>query len=210
MSTIIQHRNWRYATKKFDAAKKITPENLDLLLEATRLSASSYGLQPYHVFIITNTEIREKLKPVSWGQTQITDASHLLVFAGVTDFDATLPDNYLNTVSKTRDIPMDNLKEYGDFMKSKILALPVETKQHWAARQIYLALGNVMQAAAELAIDSCPMEGFEVEKYDEILGLTDKNLSAVVVLPIGYRSEEDATQHLAKVRKTREELFTHI
>ena len=183
---------------------------MEVLLEAARLSASSYGLQPYHIFIINDMEIRERLKPASWGQSQITDASHLFVFASATDFDETLVDSYLTKVSTTRSIPAANLKEYGDFMKSKILELPVQTKQHWAARQVYLALGNVMQAAAELAIDSCPMEGFEVDKYDEILGLTEKSLSAAVLLPIGYRSAEDATQHLAKVRKTTEELFTHI
>ena len=210
MSDILQNRNWRYATKKFDPTKKLSPENLDTLLEAARLSASSYGLQPYHIFVISNPEIREQLKPVSWGQSQITDASHLLVFAGVNDFDETLVDNYLNKVSNTREIPLGNLKDYGDFMKSKILDLPVQTKQHWAARQVYLALGNVMQAAAELSIDSCPMEGFEVDKYNEILGLTAQGLSAAVLLPVGYRSEEDGTQHLAKVRKTKEELFTHI
>ncbi len=210
MNDILQNRNWRYATKKFDPNKKLSPDHLDTILEAARLSASSYGLQPYHIFVISDPEIREQLKPVSWGQSQITDASHLLVFAGVSDFDETLVDDYLNRVSKTREIPLDNLKDYGDFMKSKILGLPVQTKQHWAARQVYLALGNVMQAAAELAIDSCPMEGFEVERYNEILGLSQKGLTAAVVLPLGYRSEEDTTQHLAKVRKTKEELFTHI
>ena len=210
MNDLLQNRNWRYATKKFDPSKKISAENLDALLEAARLSASSYGLQPYHIFVISAPEIREQLKPVSWGQSQITDASHLLVFAGVNDFDQTLLDGYLNRVSNTRKIPLDNLKDYGDFMKSKLLGLPVQTKQQWAARQVYLALGNVMQAAAELAIDSCPMEGFEVEKYNEILGLSKKGLTAAVLLPVGYRSEEDATQHLAKVRKSKEELFTHI
>lgn len=210
MNHILQNRNWRYATKKFDSSKKLSTENLETLLEAARLSASSYGLQPYHVFVISDPEIREQLKPVSWGQSQITDASHLLVFAGVTDFDETLLDGYLNRVSKTRQIPLDNLKDYGDFMKSKILGLPVTTKQQWAARQVYLALGNVMQAAAELAIDSCPMEGFEVKKYDQILGLSKKGLTATVLLPVGYRSEDDATQHLAKVRKSNGELFTHI
>ena len=210
MDTILENRTWRYATKKFDTTKKVSDADLDLLLEATRLSASSYGLQPYHVFVITDQEVREKLKPVSWGQTQITDASHLLVFAGVTNFDASLIDNYLVNVSQTRNIPKTQLKEYGDFMKSNILDLPSETKQEWAARQVYLALGNVMQAAAELQIDTCPMEGFEAEKYDEILNLKEKGLTTVLVLPVGYRAAEDITQHLAKVRKTKEELFTHI
>jgi nitroreductase len=210
MNTILENRTWRYATKKFDSSKKISNEELNLLLEATRLSASSYGLQPYHVLVITNPEIREQLKPVSWGQSQVTDASHLIVFAHQKDFGGELVDDYLANVSETRNIPVDTLKGYGEFAKSKLVDLPQTTKEDWAAKQVYLALGNLMQAAAELKIDTCPMEGFEAEAYNTILNLNDKNLSASVVLPLGYRSEEDQTQHLAKVRKSNQELFTHI
>lgn len=210
MTTILENRSWRYATKKFDSSKKISNEELALLLEATRLSASSYGLQPYHVFIVTNPEIREQLKPVSWGQSQVTDASHLIVFAHQTDFGSELVDDYLNNVAETRNIPGESLKGYGDFAKSKLIDLPQKTKEDWAAKQVYLALGNLMQAAAELKIDTCPMEGFDAEAYNTILNLKDSNLSASVVLPVGYRSEEDHTQHLAKVRKSNQELFTHI
>ncbi|WP_394975549.1 NAD(P)H-dependent oxidoreductase [uncultured Croceitalea sp.] len=210
MKNILENRTWRYATKKFDSTKKISDKDFELLLESVRLSASSYGLQPYKIFVISNTEIREKLKPVSWGQSQITDASHLIVFANQTTFGEELVNNYLNNVSETRDIPAEGLKDYGSFMKSKLMDLPNETKKVWTAKQVYIALGNLMQAAAELKIDTCPMEGFEVEKYDEILGLTEKGLTTSVVLPIGYRSKEDQTQHLAKVRKSKEELFTHI
>ena len=171
MSNVLEHRTWRYATKKFDPTKKVSEDDLQILLEATRLSASSYGLQPYHVFVITDQDLKEKLKPASWGQSQITDASHLIVFANATDFGEELVDDYLANVSETR---------------------------------------NLMQAAAELKIDTCPMEGFETETYNEILGLNDKNLNAAVVLAVGYRSERDETQHLAKVRKSKEELFTLI
>ncbi|SHH00470.1 NAD(P)H-dependent oxidoreductase [Flagellimonas flava] len=210
MESILDNRTWRYATKKFDDTKKITDQDLDLLLEATRLSASSYGLQPYHVFVITDSEIREKLKPVSWGQSQITDASHLIVFANATDFGEELLDGYVQNVSQTRNIPEESLKGYGDFMKSKLLNLPADVKNNWAMKQVYIALGNAMQAAAELKIDTCPMEGFEAEAYNEILGLDEKDLNASVVLAVGYRSEEDETQHYAKVRKSKKELFTHI
>lgn len=210
MNTILEHRTWRYATKKFDSSKKISDESLTILLEATRLSASSYGLQPYHVFVITNPEIREQLKPVSWGQSQITDASHLIVFAHQTDFGNELVDDYLANVSETRNIPGETLKGYGDFAKSKLVDLPQKTKEDWAAKQVYLALGNLMQAAAELKIDTCPMEGFEAEAYNSILNLNEKGLSASVVVPVGYRSAEDQTQHLAKVRKSNKALFTHL
>jgi len=210
MDNTLEIRQWRYATKKFDASKKVSAQDLDTLLEATRLSASSYGLQPYHIYVISDQEIKEKLKPASWGQSQITDASHIIVFANSTDFDADLVDSYLENVSETRNIPQEGLKGYGDFMKSKLLDLPTESKAYWTTKQVYLAFGNAMQAAAELKIDTCPMEGFEPEKYNEVLGLNDKNQNAAVVLAIGYRSEEDETQHYAKVRKSKEELFTHL
>lgn len=210
MNNTLENRTWRYATKKFDATKKVSSEDFETLLEATRLSASSYGLQPYQILIIENKDIREKLKPVSWGQSQITDASHLIVFASLTNFGSELVDSYVSNVSTTRDIPEESLKEYSDFMKSNLLDLPKEVKENWTAKQAYIALGNLMQAAAELKIDTCPMEGFEADKYDEILGLAEKGLTATVVLPIGYRSEEDQTQHYAKVRKSKKELFTHI
>lgn len=210
MNTILENRTWRYATKKFDNTKKISSDDLQLLLEATRLSASSYGLQPYHVFVITNTEIREQLKPVSWGQSQITDASHLIVFAHQTDFGGELVDAYLKNVADTRNVSMDTLNGYGDFAKSKLVDLPQKTKEEWTAKQVYIALGNLMQAAAELKIDTCPMEGFEAKAYDEILNLAGKDLTTSVVIPIGYRSSEDETQNFPKVRKTNKELFTHI
>jgi len=207
---ILENRKWRYATKKFDATKRIASADLETLMEATRLSASSYGLQPYHIYVITDAEIREKLKPASWGQSQITDASHIFVFANATDFDETMVDEYLQNVSKTRNIPLESLKGYGDFMKSKLLNLPQEMKENWTARQAYIALGNTMQAAAELKIDTTPMEGFEPKAYNEILGLNQKNQNAVVVLAVGYRSAEDDTQHYAKVRKPKEEFITYL
>ncbi|GMN11945.1 NAD(P)H-dependent oxidoreductase [Croceitalea sp. MTPC9] len=207
---ILENRTWRYATKKFDRNKKVSDEDFNLLMESVRLSASSYGLQPYKVLVISNMEIREKLKPVSWGQSQITDASHLIVLANQIDFGSELVDNYISNVSETRNIPLSGLKQYGDFMKSKLIDLPAEHKAIWTAKQAYIALGNLMQAAAELKIDTCPMEGFEAEAYDKILGLTAKGLTAAVVLPIGYRSEEDETQHYEKVRKSDKDFFTHI
>ncbi|SNZ01976.1 NAD(P)H-dependent oxidoreductase [Flagellimonas pacifica] len=210
MNNILENRTWRYATKKFDSTKKISNEKLELILEATRLSASSYGLQPYHFFVISNAEIKEKLRPVSWGQSQITDASHIIVFANVTDFGEELIDSHLENTSTTRNIPSEGLKGYGDFMKSKLLNLPEETKSVWTSKQTYIAFSNMIQAAAELKIDTCPIEGFESEAYNKILGLEEKNLNASVVLAIGYRSEEDETQHYAKVRRSKEELFTYI
>ena len=210
MSNFIKNANWRYATKKFDATKKVSDENLNILKEAVRLSASSYGLQPYKVIIVENPEVRAQLQPVAWGQTQIVDASHLLVFANVTDFGDAQIDAYINNVAVTRGLPTDALQGYSDFMKSKINALTVEKRNVWTAKQTYIALTNLMNAASELGIDVTPMEGFEPEKFNEILGLEALGLNASLVAPIGYRHEEDATQHYAKVRKSNEELFINL
>lgn len=210
MKNIIEDLKWRYATKKFDSTKKVSAEDLETLLEATRLSASSYGLQPYHIFIIENRELREKLKPFSWNQSQITDASHLIVFANKQSFGEELVDEYLDNVTRTRGLANEAVQGYSDFMKSKLMGLPDDVKSSWTSRQVYLALGNVMTVAASMKIDTCPIEGFENEKYNEILELKDSNLNAAVVLAIGYRAETDSTQHLPKVRYKKEKLFTHL
>ena len=210
MDTFIENQNWRYATKKFDNTKKISSDDLETLKEAIRLSSSSYGLQPYNVIIVENKTLREKLQPVSWGQTQIIDASHLLVFANQTNVDNVEIDAYLKNVSETRQIPLESLTGYGDFMKSKINTLTTEQKSVWTAKQAYLALANLLNAAAELKIDVTPMEGFESEKYNEILNLTEKGLNAAVVATVGYRHEDDATQYYKKVRKSAQELFINL
>lgn len=210
MNNFIENQNWRYATKKFDATKKVSTEDLETLKKAIQLSSSSYGLQLYKVFIIENPAIRAQLQPVSWGQSQIVEASHLFVFANVVDVQENHIDNYVQNIASTRGLALEDLKGYSDFMKSKIVSLPVEQKAVWTSKQTYLALGNLLNAAAELKIDVTPMEGFEPEKYNEILGLNKLGLNASLVATVGYRHEEDATQHYAKVRKPIEELFETI
>ncbi|GGW22819.1 NAD(P)H-dependent oxidoreductase [Arenibacter certesii] len=210
MSNYLDNLNWRYATKKFDTTKKVSPEKLESLLDAISLSASSYGLQPYEIFVIEDKAVREKLKPAAWGQAQITDSSHVIVLAHQSTFGEELVDNYLEKVSATRNIPLKDLGGYADFMKSKLVTLPESEKASWTARQAYLALGNLLSAAADLKIDSCPMEGFDAPDVNEILGLTEKGLNAAVLVAIGHRSEEDTTQHNKKVRKPKKELITHI
>ena len=171
MSNFIKNANWRYATKKFDTTKKVSKEDLETLKEAIRLSASSFGLQPYRVLIIENPELRAKIQPAAWGQSQIVDASQLIVFANITNFGETEIDVSIANTTKTRGLPADALKGYGDFMKSKIVALPEDVRNTWASKQTYLALGNLMNAASELKIDVTPMEGFEPAQVNEILGL---------------------------------------
>jgi nitroreductase len=207
MSNFNTDAKWRYATKKFNADKKISDQDLETLKEAIRLSASSYGLQPYKILLIENPELRAKLQPASWGQSQIVDASHLLVFANEINFSDAQIDAYVKNIVETRGIPAESLQGYSDFMKSKITTLPEEARNIWTAKQTYLALGNLLNAAAELKIDVTPMEGFSPDDYDQILGLSALGLHATLVAPIGYRHEEDATQHYAKVRKSNEDLF---
>jgi nitroreductase len=207
MSTFIENQNWRYATKKFDATKKISTEDLNLLKEAIRLSTSSYGLQLYKVFIIESPELRAKLLPAAYGQSQIVDASQVIVFANQTSVTDADIDAYIKNISETRGIPVESLSGFGDYMKGNINPIPVEQKAIWTAKQTYLALGNLLNAAAELKIDVTPMEGFNSKQVNEILGLDALSLNAAVIATIGYRHEEDATQHNKKVRKSNEDLF---
>jgi nitroreductase len=207
MSNFLKNQNWRYATKKFDATKKISDEDLNILKEAIRLSSSSYGLQPYKVIIVENPELRAQLQPAAWGQSQIIDASHLFVFAHETNMGDESVDDLLKIMSETRDTPIEALTGYGDFMKFTITKLSTEAKNVWNAKQTYLALGNLLNAAAELKIDVTPMEGFVSEQVNEILGLDKLNLNASLMATVGYRHEEDATQFYKKVRKSHEDLF---
>ena len=207
MSAFLEQQNWRYATKKFDSTKIISNEDLSTLKEAIRLSSSSYGLQPYQVFIIENKDLRAKIQPAAWGQAQIVDASHLFVFANRTDVTNEDIDKYLKNVSETRNIPETALAGYGGFMKNGIGAKSIAEKADWTSKQTYLALANLMNAAAELKIDVTPMEGFVPNEVNEILGFNELGLSTALIAPVGYRSEEDATQHQKKVRKSNEELF---
>lgn len=210
MNSYIENLNWRYATKKFDASKKVSKEDLENLLEATALSASSYGLQPYEILVVEDAAMRSKLQPAAWGQSQITEASHLIVLANQSTFGEELVDDYLNNVSETRGIPSNDLQGYSDFMKSKLMPLSESAKATWTARQTYIALGNLLSAAADLKIDTCPMEGFDSAQFNEMLGLSKRGLNAAVLVAVGYRSKEDKTQHYKKVRKAKENLITHL
>jgi len=207
MSNFLENQNWRYATKQFDASKKISDADLKTLKEAVRLSASSYGLQPYKVIIVETPEIREQLKAAAWGQAQLTDASHLFIFANDLNLDATSVDKYINNISAVRGVPADALGGFSDMMKGVIANLSADAKHIWTAKQTYLALGNLLNAAAELKIDATPMEGFNAATFNEILGFDKLGLNASVIATVGYRHNDDKSQHLKKVRKSHEELF---
>ncbi|WP_373056977.1 NAD(P)H-dependent oxidoreductase [Zunongwangia sp. H14] len=210
MDTYINNLEWRYATKKFDSTKKISSEDLEKLLKSIQLSASSYGMQPYEVLIIKDPEVRKKLQPEAFNQSQITEASHLIVFANLTSISEEHVDAYLDNISKIREIQVEKLNGFKDMLANTVLQQSKEEQSAWAEKQTYIALGNLLSAAANYKIDVCPMEGFDAGKFDEILGLKEKGLSTAVIAAIGYRSEEDVAQHAKKVRKQKEELFQHI
>ncbi len=203
---LIENLKWRYATKKYDTTKKVSDDDLQQIKEAIRLSPSSYGLQAFKILDIKDKDIREKLKLASYWQPQITEASHLLVFCGYADVNDGHIDEYLNLKADTQGFDVELLKEFRNFMKVFIEGRK-SGKQVWTAKQTYIALSNAIAACAELKIDSTPMEGFEAEKYNEILGLSSKGLKADVLLAIGYRSDEDKTQYDVKIRKPMESLF---
>ena len=203
---LLENLNWRYATKAFDTNKKISQSDLDEILEAFRLSPSGYGLQPWKLILVENPAIRQELLPHSWNQSQVVDASHLLVFARVENPGNELVDAYLDDMVATTGATRENLKGYEDMMKGFFASLSVEAKNAWADRQVFLAAGNVLAFLANKHIDSCPMEGFIPSKYNEILGLSELGLSASMVLPIGYRKEDDKYSSKSKVRFAKKDL----
>lgn len=210
MNEFLNALKWRYATKKFDATKKIEASDIALLKEAMQLSASSYGLQPYKIFIIADAAIKKQLKDAAWGQQQVEDASHLIVIANQSDFDDTLVDSFVDTLAHTRGITNESLEGMATFMKDKLVNLPQPVKHQWTTNQAYIVLANLLSAAAHLKIDVCPMEGFDNKKFNTILGLSEQNLNAAVIAAVGYRSDEDQAQHLTKVRRPEEELFVTL
>ncbi|MDQ6470907.1 NAD(P)H-dependent oxidoreductase [Flavobacterium sp. LHD-80] len=207
MSTLLDNLSWRYATKKYDATKKVSAADLNTLKEAVRLAASSYGLQPYKVIIVENPEIREKLKAAAWGQTQLTDASQIFIFANDLNAGPESVAAYIKNISETRGVPTEALGGFADMMNGVISNLSQEAKNIWTAKQTYIALGTLLAAAAELKIDATPMEGFNAAQFNEILGFDKLGLNAAVIAAVGYRHDEDDAQHYKKVRKSQEELF---
>lgn len=206
MKTVIDGLKWRYATKKFDPTKKLSPEQLDSLLEAMRLSPSSYGLQPWKFIVVTNPEKREQLKAAGYGQQQITDASHLIVFAVDTRINNEDIDKYIHAIAQTRGIPEESLKDFEGMMKGFVAGKTPEELTEWAARQAYIALGVLITACSVGEIDVAPMEGFDPAKFDEILELGKLDLATKVIAAVGFRAQDDAFAQMAKVRYPKEEV----
>lgn len=198
---IIDSLKWRYAVKKFDTNKNLSEIQIETLKEAFNLTATSYGLQPLKLVIIKNKKIQEKLVPFSWNQQQILQASHLLVICVKDNYTTKEVENYFNLVQKIRNTPDEVINPFKKFLTAEIAKKTQEELYVSNKNQAYIALGNLLTVCALQEIDSCPMEGFTPDKYDEILDLTKDNLKSVLVLPVGFRASDDYMKDLTKVRK---------
>lgn len=198
---------WRYATKRFNADKKLSSEQLEMLLDAVNLAPTSYGLQPFEVVLVEDAALRAKLKEAAYGQPQLTEASHILVFAANKDLSEEHIDAYVERTADQRGVSVDDLKDFRAAMVGAILSNDAEGRFQWAARQAYISLGVLLSSAAVAGIDACPMEGFDKAGFDEILGLSERGLSSVMMAALGFRSPEDKYAGLPKVRKSKDELI---
>ncbi len=207
---LLTQLNWRYATKKFDPARKISPEDWAVMEDALILSPSSYGLQPWTFVVITDQKMRERLFPSTWNQRQILDCSHFVVFAartGITNEDI---DRHIARTAQLRGGTVEALRRFRDAVADDLVTgTRAAEAREWAARQAFIALGNFMTSAALLGIDTCPMEGFKPDEYDEILELPGKRLRSIVCCAAGYRSAEDKSAGQKKVRFSRGDVI-HI
>jgi nitroreductase len=210
VDTLLTQLKWRYATKKFDPARKISAATWASLEQALVLSPSSYGLQPYRFVVVIDSKLREALKPLAWGQPQVTDASHFVVFARKTTISEVDVTKFVNLTTDSRGRPRGSLQDYYNMMVGDLVKGPRSTwVNEWAARQTYIALGNLLTSAALLGIDACPMEGLDPAKFDEVLGLPATGYSTVFACALGYRAADDKYATAKKVRYPAEELIEH-
>jgi nitroreductase len=208
---IIEALKWRYATKKFDPARKISAADWATLQEALVLSPSSFGLQPWKFFVIEDPKTRAALRPEAWGQPQITDASHLVLLAAKNEVTPADVDRHMSRICAVRGVTADALSEYRKAILNFLVAPPPGFDLHaWTARQVYLALGNLLTTAALLGIDACPMEGFSPSKFDELLKLSAKGYTPSVLCALGYRAADDGYAKMLKVRFPASEIIESI
>lgn len=209
--TLIDKLNWRYATKKYDASKKVAADKVERILEAIRLAPTSSGLQPFEVLLVSNPEKRAQMQTVAWNQAQVTEASHLLVFAAWDNITEARIDMMFDLTNEQRGFINEGWEAYRKQLKGIVAARGDQANFDAAARQAYIALGVALVAAAEEQVDATPMEGFDPAAVDEILGLKERGLRSVVILPLGYRANDgDWLVNLKKVRRSRDNLVSEI
>ncbi len=208
---VLKQLEWRYATKEFDPTKKISEDVWKVLEQSLVLAPSSFGLQPWKFFVVRNPEIRQQLVEHSWGQKQVVDASHLVVFTIKEDVNSEDVDTYLQRMSEVRNVPLEKLEGLANMVKG-FLQRPADAfdKDAWSAKQVYIALGFFMFSAAMLEVDTCAMEGIDPAKYDEVLRLKDKGFRTAVVCTAGYRLPSDKYANMAKVRFETEDVVEYV
>ena len=203
--------NWRYAAKKFDSEKKVSAEKLDYILEAARLAPSSSGLQPFKIFVVTDQAIKDQMKDISMGQSQVVDASHVLVFASWDHYSLERIESVFNYTLNERRLPLSTMDDYKKLLWGIYEPLGEDWHAQHAAKQAYISLGIAMAAAAEQKVDAVPMEGFIPEKMDELLSLKAHGLKSVFLLPLGYRDiENDWLVNMKKVRTPKEDFIVTV
>lgn len=202
--------SWRYAVKKFNPTAKISAADWKVLKDSMVMAPSSFGLQPYKFLVIENPEIREKLKAVSWNQTQVTDSSHYVVFLYKDKVDEKFIQSYINRTAEVRGVSLDSLEGYKNMMVQNIAQAPEEKIRIWSQRQVYIAMGFLLETAALLKVDATPMEGFDPLAYDNILGLEGSGWKTVASVALGYRHADDVHQNLKKVRFAEDTLIEFV
>ena len=208
---LIDKLNWRYATKKMDPSKAVPEDKVERILEAARLAPTSSGLQPYEIIVVTNPEVRARIREVAWNQAQITDGSHLLVFAAWDNYTPERINKMFDLVNAERGFTNEGWENYRNMLLNTYTPRDAQVNYEHAARQAYIGFGLAITAAAFEGVDATPMEGFEPEKVDEILGLKARGLRSVTLLPLGYReAENDWLVNLKKVRKPKDEFVTKV
>ena len=208
---VLKQMTWRYAVKKFDATKKIRTQDWTVLEESLRLAPSSYGLQPWKFIVVQNRDILKKLTPLSWGQTQVEDCSHYVVFASSVKLDQTHIEKHIAKIALERGVDPKTLDGYKNAMIGDLVKGPrSETIMHWAQRQSYIAMGFLLQTAAVLQIDTCPMEGLDPKGYDKVLGLENSEYATVAAVACGYRHMDDKYQSAKKVRFDKKDVISYL
>jgi nitroreductase len=208
---LLAQLNWRYATKQFDSARKIPAAEWAALEEAIRLAPSSYGVQPWAFIVVNDPEVRKQLREASWGQPQITDASHMVVFAAKKDITEADVDHYMQRIADVRGASVSDLAGFRGMVAGGVLeGKDTAARAVWTSQQAYIPIGVLLTGAALMGLDACPMGGINPAEYNRILGLDAKGLTALAVVTVGYRSAEDKYAALPKVRFPAEEVLVHV
>lgn len=207
---LLEALNRRYATKKFDATRHIPAETWEALEQSLVLTPSSFGLQPWQFVVVENPAVRKELSAVSWGQTQISDASHLVVFTARTDLNASDIDDWIACMAEVQATPAEVLAPFRAVVAGFVEPMTPEARHAWNVRQLYIALGQFMTSASVLGIDTCPLEGIDPAGYDRVLGLENSGYATAVACAAGYRAGDDRHAKLPKARFTRSRLIRHI